>query len=116
MVIWYLNLVKSVQPDSWSMENVVADLLAVVDAAIPGMRFVASGLSFGGLASLHFMLRHPERVAALALFGSGPGFKNREAAEGWAAQVERTARFLEERGFAQAQGASHVQGFFSSRI
>ena len=23
MVIWYLNLVKSVQPDSWSMENVV---------------------------------------------------------------------------------------------
>lgn len=84
----------------WSIENVVADLLAVVDAALPGMRFVASGLSFGGLASLHFMLRYPERVAALALFGSGPGFKNPEAAEGWAAQVERTARFLEERGFA----------------
>lgn len=84
----------------WSIENVVADLLAVADAAIPGERFVAAGLSFGGLASLHFTKHHPERVAALALVGSGPGFKNPEAAAGWAAQVERTASFLEKRGFA----------------
>ena len=33
------------------------------------------------------------------LVGSGPGFKNPEAAEGWAQQVERTATFLETRGF-----------------
>jgi pimeloyl-ACP methyl ester carboxylesterase len=84
----------------WSIESVVKDLLAVVEAAIPGERFIAAGLSFGGLASLHFTKCHPERVAGLALFGSGPGFKNPEAAEGWAAQVERTASFLEKRGFA----------------
>jgi len=84
----------------WSIENVVADLYAVAEATTPDAPFVAAGLSFGGLASLHFMKRHPERIAGLALVGSGPGFKNAEAAAGWAAQVERTANFLETRGFA----------------
>lgn len=83
----------------WSIEDVVADLRAVADATTPDAPFVAAGLSFGGLASLHFAKRHPERVAALVLIGSGPGFKNPKAAEGWAAQVERTASFLETRGF-----------------
>ena len=86
--------------EAWSIENVVADLHAVAEATTPDAPFVAAGLSFGGLASLHFMKRYPERVAALALVGSGPGFKNAEAAAGWAAQVERTANFLETRGFA----------------
>ena len=86
--------------ERWSIENVVADLYAVAEATTPDAPFVAAGLSFGGLASLHFMKRHPERIAALALVGSGPGFKNAEAAAGWAAQVERTANFLETRGFA----------------
>jgi pimeloyl-ACP methyl ester carboxylesterase len=85
--------------DSYSIERVVADLLAVADATTPNVPFVAAGLSFGGLASLHFAVRHPDRVAALALIDSGPGFKNPEAAAGWAAQVERTASFLETRGF-----------------
>jgi pimeloyl-ACP methyl ester carboxylesterase len=87
------------QDAAYSIERVVADLLAVADATTPDAPFVAAGLSFGGLASLHFMLRHPGRVAALALIDSGPGFKNPEAAAGWAAQVERTASFLETRGF-----------------
>ena len=85
--------------DSYSIDKVVADLLAVAEATTPGAPFVAAGLSFGGLASLHFAVRHPDRVAGLALVGSGPGFKNPEAAAGWAAQVERTASFLEKRGF-----------------
>ncbi len=83
----------------WSLENVMTDLSAVADATTPDAPFVAMGHSFGGLASLHFAARFPERVAALVLVGSGPGFKNPEAARGWAAQVERTATFLETRGF-----------------
>jgi len=86
-------------PDAYSIELVVSDLLAVADATTPDAPFVAAGLSFGGLASLHFAVRHPDRVAALALIDAGPGFKNPEAAAGWAAQVERTANFLETRGF-----------------
>lgn len=83
----------------WSLENVMTDLAAIAEATTPDGPFVAMGHSFGGLASLHFTARFPERVAALVLVGSGPGFKNPEAAEGWAAQVERTANFLETRGF-----------------
>lgn len=86
-------------PDGYSIERVVEDLDAVARATTPDRPFVAVGLSFGGLASLHYRVRHPERVAALVLVGSGPGFKNPEAAAAWAAQVERTASFLETRGF-----------------
>ncbi|MGB0619359.1 MAG: alpha/beta fold hydrolase [Myxococcota bacterium] len=83
----------------WSLDNVMTDLGAIADATTPEAPFVATGHSFGGLASLHFTSRFPERVRALVLVGSGPGFKNPEAAEGWAQQVERTANFLETRGF-----------------
>lgn len=104
VVVWDLRghgLSEAPDDDAdYSIELVVADLLAVAQATTPDAPFVAAGLSFGGLASLHFMKRHPQRVAALALIGSGPGFKNPEAAAGWAAQVERTATFLETRGFA----------------
>jgi pimeloyl-ACP methyl ester carboxylesterase len=85
--------------DAYSIDRVVSDLLAVAEATTPDAPFVAAGLSFGGLASLHFAVRHASRVAGLALVDSGPGFKNPEAAAGWAAQVERTASFLESRGF-----------------
>ncbi|MBY0399989.1 alpha/beta hydrolase [Myxococcota bacterium] len=86
-------------PDAYSIERVVADLDAVAEATTPDRPFVAVGLSFGGLASLHYRVRHPERIAALVLVASGPGFKNPEAKAAWAAQVERTASFLETRGF-----------------
>lgn len=103
VILWDLRAHgESVAPeggDTWSIENVVLDLFAVAQATTPDTPFVAAGLSFGGLASLHFMARHPARVAGLALIDSGPGFKNPEAAAGWAAQVERTASFLEKRGF-----------------
>lgn len=86
-------------PAAYTIDHVVDDLGRVLDAAAPGRPAVLAGLSFGGLASLHFAIRHPERVRALALFDSGPGFKNPAAAERWMAQSERTAVYLEERGF-----------------
>lgn len=85
-------------PDSYSMDRVTSDLGAVCDWASPDRPVVLAGLSFGGLVSLHWTLREPQRVRALVLAGSGPGFKNPKAAEGWAKQTERTASYLEERG------------------
>jgi len=83
----------------WSLDNVMTDFEAIANETTPDGPFVAMGHSFGGLASLHFAHQNPDRVAALVLVGSGPGFKKPEAAEGWAQQVERTANFLETRGF-----------------
>jgi pimeloyl-ACP methyl ester carboxylesterase len=85
-------------PSAYSMERVVEDLEQVLDAFAPGVPAVVGGLSFGGLASLHFALRRPERVRALLLVDSGPGFKNPEAQKRWEESVERTASFLERKG------------------
>lgn len=87
-------------PAAYSMERVTGDLRCVLDWAAPGQRAVVGGLSFGGLASQHFALAHPERVSALLLIASGPGFKRAEAQAAWQGQVERTAAYLERRGFA----------------
>lgn len=85
--------------DAYSMEQVVSDLGRVLDWLAPDEPVVLAGLSFGGLASLHFTVAHPERVRALVLAGSGPGFKNPDAAARWKAQSERTADYIESRGF-----------------
>jgi pimeloyl-ACP methyl ester carboxylesterase len=86
-------------PDAYFLEQVLDDMGRVLDWAAPGRPAVLGGLSFGGLASLHFAIAHPERVRALLLFDSGPGFKNREAQAGWEAQVGRIADRLEMIGF-----------------
>ena len=88
------------EPDAYTMERVVSDLGCVLDWAAPGERAVLAGLSFGGLASLHFALAHPERVLGLVLAGSGPGFKNPKAQAQWSETVGHTARFIERKGAA----------------
>lgn len=85
-------------PERYAMERVVDDLGRVLDWAAPGRPAVLGGLSFGGLASLHFALRHPQRVRGLVLIASGPGFKNPEAQARWQAAQEKTAAFLEAQG------------------
>jgi pimeloyl-ACP methyl ester carboxylesterase len=81
------------------MDQVVRDLGSVLDWLSPDEPGVLAGLSFGGLASLHFAVAHPERVRGLVLAASGPGFKNPEAAAGWKQRSERTAEIIETRGF-----------------
>ncbi len=85
-------------PDAYSFDQVLDDLGRVLDACSPDAPAVLAGFSFGGAASLHFTLRRPDRVRALVLLDTGPGFKNPEAQARWQAQVERTASFLETRG------------------
>jgi pimeloyl-ACP methyl ester carboxylesterase len=92
---------------AYSMAIVLDDLARVLDlGAGAGAPAVLAGFSFGGLASLHFALRQPERVRALVLLDTGPGFKNADAQQRWRAQTEKTAGLLEERGF---------DGFLASR-
>ena len=100
-------------PAAYSMEQVVDDLGRVLDWAAPAAPAVLGGLSFGGLASLHFALRASARVRGLLLIDSGPGFKNPEAQERWEAGVEQTARFLERKGmqaFVESRAAATTIG------
>jgi len=87
-------------PESYGIDQVIDDLGRVLDHAAPGQPAVVGGLSLGGLVSLHFALRHPERVRGLLLIDSGPGFKNPKAQAGWARATERSAAFIERRGLA----------------
>jgi 2-succinyl-6-hydroxy-2,4-cyclohexadiene-1-carboxylate synthase len=85
-------------PGAYDFDQVVADLGSVLDWASPDEPAVLAGLSFGGLASLHFALRNPGRVRGLLLVASGPGFKNPKAAARWQAQADRTADLLAKWG------------------
>lgn len=104
VVLWdYRGHGRSESPDdaaAYSLDLVVDDLGRVLDWAAPGRPAVVGGLSFGGLASLHFAHRHPERVRGLLLIDSGPGFKNPEAQAAWEASVEKTASYVERKGCA----------------
>lgn len=77
-------------PACYSEELSLEDIAAVLDAAGAG-RAIVGGLSLGGYLSLAFHRRHPERVAALLLFDTGPGFRRDDAREEWNRRVERTA-------------------------
>jgi pimeloyl-ACP methyl ester carboxylesterase len=83
---------------AYSMAQVIDDLSRVINWASPDQPAVLAGHSFGGLASLHYAAQNKDRVRALVLLATGPGFKKPEAAQKWEAQCERTASFLEERG------------------
>ena len=72
----------------------VADMAAILDAA-GARRAVLCGMSLGGYLSLAFYLAHPQRVAALVLVDTGPGFRNDQARQKWNDWVERYAQRLE---------------------
>lgn len=84
--------------DRYSLAQVVADLGAVHRAAVENAPALVGGLSLGGLVALSYALAHPERVRALLLFNTGPGFKKPEALAQWQARLERAAAKLEEVG------------------
>lgn len=100
-------------PSRYSHELMLGDMNALLDAA-GAERAVLVGHSLGGYASLLFRLQHPERVRALVLFGSGPGYRDAEARQGWNDMAERFAQSVSKRGLeilqkasAEVSGATH---------
>jgi pimeloyl-ACP methyl ester carboxylesterase len=85
----------------------------VLDWAAPGRRAVVGGVSFGGLASLHFSRHNPERVRGLILIATGPGFKNPEAGARWSKMTEKSAALIEKEGpsaFVESRAAPSLIG------
>jgi pimeloyl-ACP methyl ester carboxylesterase len=75
---------------AYSEAETVADMAAILDA-VGADTAIVGGLSLGGYMSLAFNLAHPERVRALMIIDTGPGYRNDEAREGWNANANRTA-------------------------
>jgi pimeloyl-ACP methyl ester carboxylesterase len=86
-------------PCEYGVGTSVEDMLALLDL-LGVRRAVLGGMSLGGYLSLAFQARHPERVAALILVDTGPGFRRDEPRERWNAFAERTATGLERGGLA----------------
>jgi len=95
-------------PSAYSQALSVADMMEVLDAC--GVeRAIIGGLSLGGVMSLAFHLAQPERVRALMLFDTGPGFRNPEARRQWNLRAEARARELEEKGLPESVGGAETR-------
>ncbi len=86
-------------PSAYTEEQSIDDMAGVLRAAKADSEpVVLGGLSLGGYLSLAFRYRSPDRVAALILCDTGPGFKSPEARAKWNSLAEQTAVGLEQRG------------------
>jgi pimeloyl-ACP methyl ester carboxylesterase len=95
-------------PAAYSQAATVADMTAVLDAA--GVeRAVVGGLSLGGFMSLQFHLVHPERVRALMLFDTGPGYKKADGRAEWNRLANRYAARFETEGLAGLGSGTEVR-------
>jgi pimeloyl-ACP methyl ester carboxylesterase len=83
----------------YSEELTVGDMTALLDA-IGARTAIIAGLSLGGYMSLAFNARVPDRVRALMLFDTGPGYKSETARDGWNQNAESRAQALESQGLA----------------
>lgn len=82
---------KRYHPADYAPERLVADALAVLDAA-RAERAVMMGYSMGARIALEVAITHPARVRALVLGGIGSGFRDFGSARG---DRETVARALE---------------------
>jgi pimeloyl-ACP methyl ester carboxylesterase len=86
-------------PALYSEPATVGDMAALLDA-VGAKTAIVGGLSLGGYMSLAFNRVHPERVEALLIIDTGPGYKNDEAREGWNRTSLKTAERYETEGLA----------------
>src|SRR5206468_11592962 len=92
-------------PQAYSEALTVGDMAALLDAA-GAETAIVGGLSLGGYMSLAFYRAHPERVRALLIIDTGPGFRKDDAREAWNRRALETGDRLEREGLAVLKSAS----------
>ena len=92
-------------PAAYSEAATVADMAALLDA-VGAPSAIVGGLSLGGYMSLAFNRVHPERVRALLIIDTGPGYRKDEAREGWNATSLKTAERYETEGLGRLASGS----------
>ncbi len=103
-----------VDPASYSEALTVADMAALLDAEGADSAIVG-GLSLGGYMSLAFYRAHPERVRALLIIDTGPGFKKDDARDAWNRRAHDTGDRFEREGLAVLKSASRERSEVSHR-
>src|SRR3954447_10507927 len=101
-------------PAAYSEALTVGDMAALLDNAGAGSAIVG-GLSLGGYMSLAFYRAHPERVRALLIIDTGPGFKKDDARDAWNTRSADTAERLEREGLAALKSASAERSMVTHR-
>ncbi|MDA1075211.1 MAG: alpha/beta fold hydrolase [Proteobacteria bacterium] len=84
-------------PGLYSEGATVADMAALLDH-LQVDQAVVGGLSLGGYMSLAFNLRHPERVQALLIIDTGPGYNSDKGRQAWNKTAVAMAKGLERDG------------------
>jgi pimeloyl-ACP methyl ester carboxylesterase len=83
----------------YGVEHSVEDMVTLL-GLLDSRRVVLGGMSLGGYLSLALHADHPQRVAALILIDTGPGFRRDEPRQQWNVNAESTAAALERDGLA----------------
>jgi pimeloyl-ACP methyl ester carboxylesterase len=90
---------------AYSEAQTVGDMASLLDNVGAGSAIVG-GLSLGGYMSLAFYRAHPERVRALLIIDTGPGFKKDEARDAWNKRAHETGDRFEREGLEVLKSAS----------
>jgi pimeloyl-ACP methyl ester carboxylesterase len=101
-------------PSAYSEALTVGDIAALLDA-VGARKAIVGGLSLGGYMSLAFYRAHPERVSALLIIDTGPGFKKDDAREVWNKRALDTAERLEREGLEVLKSAGRERSTVSHR-
>ena len=109
LVIWDMRgHGRSDYPDDsieYSAEKTIGDMVALLDT-VGAKTAIIGGLSLGGYMSLAFHAANPERVRALLIFDTGPGFKKEDARSAWNKRAQETAQEYETEGLARLKRLS----------
>ena len=101
-------------PSAYSEAHTVADMAALLDE-VGARQAIVGGLSLGGYMSLAFYRVHPERVRALLIIDTGPGFKKDDARAVWNKRARETGDRFEREGLAVLKSASRERSTVSHR-
>src|SRR6202161_4652686 len=101
-------------PAAYSEALTVADMAALLDE-VGANRAIVGGLSLGGYMSLAFYRAHPERVRALLIIDTGPGFKKDEARDAWNRRAHDTGDRFEREGLSGLELTSRERSTVSHR-
>src|SRR4051794_13133246 len=101
-------------PTAYSEALTVADIAALLDE-VGARKAIVGGLSLGGYMSLAFYRSHPDRVRALLIIDTGPGFKKDDAREVWNKRARATGDRFDREGLEVLKTASRERSGVTHR-